>query len=305
MKKHLIFLLINSILYCLPCNAQEVEPSAEVFLEEYSDEFQENFFEALKQRGIENYDKAINLLLICKQIDPKNSVVDHELAKAYLETKQYDAAQQYAIETVNTAPTNKWYLATLVSILEKQGNTIEAIKTGIPYDNIRLRENLATLYYEQRKYEKALNILKGIKNSAITTILMTKIQDSLREQLLITTAKNSNLAVKLAKESPTITYKKNIASLIADKNYIALEKLAAEALEEFPLQPYFYYASGLALNNNGKHEAAIEILEESIDYLLDDDNLANKIYKELANAYNATQNSGKANMYLSKVKSGS
>jgi len=81
--------------------------------------------------------------------------------------------------------------------------------------------------------------------------------------------------------------------------------MAAEDLEEFPLQPYFYYASGLALNNNGKHKAAIEVLEESIDYLLDDDNLANKIYKELANAYNAIQNSGKANMYLSKVKSGS
>jgi len=191
MKKRLIFLLINSILCCLPSNAQEVEPSAEVFLEEYSDEFQENFFEALKQRGIENYDKAINLLLICKQIDPKNSVVDHELAKAYLETKQYDSAQQYAIETVNTAPTNKWYLTTLVSIIEKQGNTVEAIKTRIPYDNIRLRENLATLYYEQRKYENALNILKGIKSTAITTILMTKIQDSLREQLLITTEKTA------------------------------------------------------------------------------------------------------------------
>lgn len=40
--------------------AQE-EESAEISLELYSDEFQEYFFEALKQKGIENYDKAINL----------------------------------------------------------------------------------------------------------------------------------------------------------------------------------------------------------------------------------------------------
>ena len=34
------------------------EGSADVFLEEYTDEFQEKFFEALKQKGIENYDRA-------------------------------------------------------------------------------------------------------------------------------------------------------------------------------------------------------------------------------------------------------
>jgi len=60
------------------CYAQEkpseinIEDSAEVFLEEYSDDFEEAFFEALKQKGIENYDRAINLFLECKRLDAKN-----------------------------------------------------------------------------------------------------------------------------------------------------------------------------------------------------------------------------------------
>jgi len=60
----------------------DVEESAEVFLEEYTDEFQEKFFEALKQKGIHNYDRAIDLLLECKELKPDNSAINHELAKA-------------------------------------------------------------------------------------------------------------------------------------------------------------------------------------------------------------------------------
>ena len=61
-------LLFVFTLFALPIQGKaqqrdmNIEDSSEVFLEEYSDTFQENFFEALKQKGIENYDKAINLL---------------------------------------------------------------------------------------------------------------------------------------------------------------------------------------------------------------------------------------------------
>ena len=43
------------------------EPSADLFTEAYTDSFQETFFEALKQKGIENYDRARALLLKCKE----------------------------------------------------------------------------------------------------------------------------------------------------------------------------------------------------------------------------------------------
>ena len=90
--------------------AQEEQESAEVYLEEYTDEFQENFFEALKQKGIQNYDRAIDLFLKCKQLEPNNSVVDYELGKAYLLDKKYVQAQDYAIEALLSEPTDFWYL---------------------------------------------------------------------------------------------------------------------------------------------------------------------------------------------------
>ncbi|MEL6483725.1 MAG: hypothetical protein AAFP96_02625, partial [Bacteroidota bacterium] len=94
--------------------AQE-EESAELFLDEYTDEFQETFFEGLKQKGIQNYDRAIQLFLDCKQLDAENPILDYELARAHFKNKTYVEAQEYGITALRTDPTNYWYLETLVS----------------------------------------------------------------------------------------------------------------------------------------------------------------------------------------------
>ena len=39
------------------------------------DEFQEHFFEALKQKGIENYDRAVEALHKCLNLDSKKPVI--------------------------------------------------------------------------------------------------------------------------------------------------------------------------------------------------------------------------------------
>ena len=48
--------ILSGMLFAIPerVHAQEEEESAAISLEENIDEFQEHFFEALKQRGIEN-----------------------------------------------------------------------------------------------------------------------------------------------------------------------------------------------------------------------------------------------------------
>lgn len=140
-----------------------IEDSAEVFLEEYSDAFQENFFEALKQKGIENYDKAINLLLECKLIDSTSHVVDHELAKVYFLEEQYIAGQEYAIAALLSEPTNLWYLNTLVTTIQMQGSSLGQTNLNIPFENNKLKENLALIYFKQKNYQKALTVLTDIK----------------------------------------------------------------------------------------------------------------------------------------------
>ena len=46
-----------------------------------SDEFQEQFFEALKQKGIENYDLAINALDKCIKLRPEEAILYFEKGK--------------------------------------------------------------------------------------------------------------------------------------------------------------------------------------------------------------------------------
>ena len=282
----------------------EVQESAEVSLEEFSDAFQENFFEALKQKGIENYDKAINLLLHCKQLDTNNSVVDHELAKAYLADKQFIMAQEYGIEALVSEPANLWYLDTLVQILEKQGGAVENLRTAIPFENDKLKENLALIYFKQKNYESSLALLNLVKRNAFTEDLSAKISDSLEKKRENSDNKIALTPTKGGSLNPLERYKKRVDDLIVIDSLSLLESVSLEALESYPSQPYFYFAQGYALHKMSKHNEAVEVLETALDYLLDDVSLSNKIYAVLADAYTALNNTSKANTYLRKIKPG-
>ncbi|RKR14736.1 hypothetical protein CLV91_0815 [Maribacter vaceletii] len=286
----------------------DIEESAAVFLEDYSDDFQEQFFEGLKQKGIENYDKAINHFLKCKAKEPNNAVVSHELAKVYLLDKQYINAQNYAIEALNNKPENMWYLYTLVKALQLQGNTVSNITKEVPYSNLKLRENLSHIYYNQEKYKEALAVIEKLKRTDKTQVLYSKIKDALKKQesQISSVSYSTSTITKTSntRDNAAQSYKTRLQGLIRIEAYALVKQISKEALEQYPLQPYFYYAQGLALNQNKKYREALTILEASIDYLIDDISLANKIYKEMANAYTGLHQTSRANMYLRKIKPG-
>ncbi|WP_430964969.1 tetratricopeptide repeat protein [Spongiimicrobium sp. 2-473A-2-J] len=302
MRPHILLFYLGVFFTPWTAFAQE-EGSAELYLEAYSDSFQENFFEALKQKGIENYDKAINLLLECKRIAPDDPVVDHELAKAYMASKDYVLAQGYAISVVKARPKNRWYLNTLVDILQKQGNTLEGVKSELPFNDNELQQNLALIYYRQGNYEKAMNVLSATKTTAFSDALMSKLKDSMA--LAKQTPTKNGQSKEDVVRNPLEDYRSKIDLHLTNANFVEALSLSKEALERFPSQPYFYYAYGTALNETGESKAALQPLLEALDYLLDDPELANKIYKALGKAYNTLGNTSKANMYLRKIKPGS
>ncbi|MEB8328193.1 hypothetical protein OO009_02400 [Flavobacteriaceae bacterium KMM 6897] len=306
MKKrlHILFLFIAVFITVGHVYAQEVEESAEVTLEAYSDEFQEKFFEALKQKGIENYDRAINLFLECKAMDEGNPVIDHELAKSHALNRDLINAQIYVLEAINKAPDNYWYIHTLVEITERQGNSFESVRALVPYDNEVFREHLAQIYYDRQNFDNALFILNGLKETVAIKILRMKIADAKGDVSTMEVDKEEDQPAE-KDINPLEMYTSRIAQLIEKYDFKILDNIATEAMELFPLQPHFYYARGLALNNLSRYKEAVSIMEEGLDYLLDDQELANKFHKELAIAYKALGNSSKANMYLSKIKTGS
>ena len=302
---NLVFLFTSNPSYTQeePSKIIKEEESSEVFLEEYTDEFQEKFFEALKQKGIQNYDRAINLLLECKRLEPENRVLNHELAKAYLLDKKYISAQQYAIEALVSEPKNYWYLDTLMTLLEKQSSTIEEVKFTIPFDDVDFKKNLALIYFRKEAYQESLEILKGLPKSTFKESLISRIDDAKNSAKQSTEVKSTG-AIIVASEPTSKGLEMNIKNQIQLEQFRSVERTAKNAVEAYPLQPYFYYAYGLSLHKNNKNREAIEVLESSLDYLFDDISLANKIYKTLADAYSKVINFSKANLYLSKVKPG-
>lgn len=308
MRGYIFLLYIGLLLIPMFSYAQEneleVADSAEVFLEEYSDEFQEVFFEALKQKGIENYDRAINLFMECKRLEADNAVVDHELAKVFLASKQLPLAQQYGMAALRSLPENYWVLHTLVVIMDRQGAGLDVIKPHLPYKNVRLRENLALIYYRQQDYESALKTLHGMGGSDFSRELTLKIEDSLQDKDADKQEKELKSIEEVPQTNPIADYLSLISGFLEKNSFKEVEIHSLEAIESFPTHPYFYYAYGVALNRKGQNKEAIAIMESGLDFLVDDIGLANKIYGELADANKALGNSSKANMYLSKIKSG-
>ncbi|WP_157491731.1 tetratricopeptide repeat protein [Maribacter thermophilus] len=313
MRTRILMRLIFMGIYLIPkvLSSQEdnrimVEESAEVFLEEYSDDFQVSFFEALKQKGIQNYDKAINALLKCKEMGPEKDVVAYELAKTYLLDKQYINAQQFAEEAVTIDPENYWYAHTLAKTLDAQNSSIELVKSEIPWKNETLKANMAKAYFKLGKYRLAKSILEEVKNMDGLDYLKSRINDSINKEPEKIVVKSFTTEVGASTEVKSLMeYKNRLKGLISIENSATLIlQISEDALENYPSQPYFYYANGYALNRTRKNRQAIESLETALDYLIGDVSLGNKIYKELADAYNALNNPTKANMYLRKIKPG-
>jgi tetratricopeptide (TPR) repeat protein len=283
--------------------AQEEEESAAISMEDNIDVFQELFFEALKQKGIENYDRAIKALIKCKELAPDSDVVDYELAKSYLLDKQLVLAQEYAVNAIISKPENKWYLNTMVEIMERQSSGIEAIKDQIPFNTVALKENLASIYFEREKYDLALEILKQLGENSFSRDLNARILDSLE-------SRNSP-----EEPLPQIKEKVNddpFSSLINELNehfnkgeFQLLEEKATEAMETYPAQPFFYCAKGAGLIGQKAYKEAITYLIMGLDLVFDDDELNNRFYRELVKAYRGLGDTTKANMYLSRIKNGS
>ncbi|NJB37116.1 tetratricopeptide repeat protein [Croceivirga sp. JEA036] len=280
----------------------EVQESAEVFLEEYTDRFQDVFFDALRQKSIQNYDRAINLFLEAYAIN-NSPVLKHELAKTYALDKQWLKAQEAALDALNADPENYWYLDTLVSIVNAQSSTLDALSGTYPEENKRLQQNLAQIYYKNGAYIKAKEVLATLPENNFKSDLTAKIEVVLKKRVA-NIAQTKVSASVVRNSDPVATLKLNLAQQIKLKNSGLVLLQAENAVETYPLQPFFYYAYGWALQNKGNNYKAIEILETGLDYLFDDIALANKIYQTLADAYTALHNTAKANLYLSKIKPG-
>lgn len=133
-------------------------------LGEVNDNYQEYFFEALKQKGIENYERAIDVLQECLKIDDSKPVIYFELGKNYNQLKQWQLAENNLKKAIEMQPDNEWFLDELYDVYYRQDdieNAIITVKQLAKY-HPDYKQDLATLYIRQEKFDEALQLLEEI-----------------------------------------------------------------------------------------------------------------------------------------------
>ena len=162
LKQHITKLLL--VLFLVPSFAMaqvDFNKRPDDDLGNVEDEFQEHFFEALKQKGIENYERAVEALHKCLNLDSKKPVIYFELGKNYNKLKNFGAAEEYLKKAIDMQPDNVWFLDELYDVYYQQddvNNAIKTIKQLVRY-HPDYKEDLAALYVREERYKQALDIL--------------------------------------------------------------------------------------------------------------------------------------------------
>lgn len=422
--------------------AQNTTPNDD--LGNVSDAFQELFFESLKQKAIENYDKAVIALNKCLEIDDSKAVIYYELGKNYNHLKNFGAAEKNLKKAIDKEPSNEWYLDELYDVYYQQKDYDKAVRTVkqlVKY-HPDYKEDLAALYIRTKRYRQALKLLDELDKELGISLSRDRMRneiynvtgrdkdriENLEERIETYPDKESNYlkliyrysengdtekAYETAKELLKIKPESQLVHLAlykfyldegqADKAIASMKlvlkspKINAEAkakvlndfvkfankhpeyeaalleattmagdtqngktnlelaqyylvkgdkakalkyyqtalkfepdnfgivrnvlllyidlgqyknaadesknaIDLYPAQPVLYLVNGAALNQLNKPKKAIAILNEGVDYVIEDNKMLLDFYKQLANAYSKANNTSKAQEYLDKAK---
>ena len=429
-------------MFCISAPAFAQKEPDDIALAE--DVFQDNFYESLKQKGIENYDKAIISLEKCLKTQPENAVVYSELGKNYIQLKDFKKAYDSFEKASKIDPANKWYYVGMYDVCYKTRDYNQAIVivTKLIEFDANYKEDLTSLYMYTDQFDKALALINELDESVgknpqreiyrVSIMKDSKYQLAEKDQLLNAIKKNPkdeskyialillysesnqeekafDIAKKLEKEIPNSEFaqlglfkfhlnnndgKKAIASMnkvfeskqinsnvkvkilkefliflktnpsysadldsslnllpsedqvlvtkeigkifygqknweraihfleiysknnpqdvepnilllqayTENKQFDVLNKKASTLIDFFPMQPEFYYYSGLANNQLKNYKKAKEFLEMGMDYLVDNTDLEINFNIQLGEAYSGLGDTKKKEQYFTKAE---
>jgi tetratricopeptide (TPR) repeat protein len=165
------------------------------------DAFQEYFFEALKQKGIENHQRAIDALLKCVELDDSKAVVYFELGKNYNKLKNFGSAEDALKTAIAKQPDNEWFLDELYDIYVQQDEfdkAINTVKQLVKY-HPDYKQDLASLYIKIEKFKEALLLLDELDSE----LGISDDRDAMRNQIYSLTGNDKdrikNLEERVAK----------------------------------------------------------------------------------------------------------
>lgn len=169
MKKIIAFLFLFQLSFG-QVNPEEVETA--------ENEFETNFYEALKQKAIENYDKAIISLEKCLQKEPNNPEVHYQLGVNYLNQRNYVEAESAFQKAVDLEPKQRWYWNGLYDVYYQTKNfnkSIPIVEKLVTFD-ANMKEDLVSLYMTTQQFDKAKIVIDDIESKGTLTKAMETYQ---------------------------------------------------------------------------------------------------------------------------------
>ena len=162
--KKIILIVLFSVLQCNTASIWAQNAPEEVALEK--NDFEDSFFESLKQKGIENYDKAIIELEKCLKIQPNNATIYFELGKNYLEQKEYKKAYESFEKATKIDPTNRWFWVGMYDVYYETKEFEKAIPIVLKLIEFRkeYKEELVSLYMNTNQFDKALELINELND---------------------------------------------------------------------------------------------------------------------------------------------
>lgn len=132
-----------------------------------NDEFQNYFYESLKQKGIQNYDKAVDALEKCLTLQPNNAVVFFELGKNHLSQKKYKEAYDYFEKATQIDPKNRWYWVGMYDVCYETHDFNKAITIVQKLIEFKTdyKEDLVSLYMNTQQFDKALVLISELNET--------------------------------------------------------------------------------------------------------------------------------------------
>lgn len=319
MRKYLFHIIIcfGAFLCSFSALSQEdVVSSEDMLVEQQQINFQTFFFEALQQKAIGNYDKAVYALEACNNIEKDNIAVLFELSKNYDLLIKYTEAEYYILKGLENDPMNIHMLRHLKEIKTKQNDYPGAIKVQNKIVSLKPDEesDLVILFIKAGEIESATKLLKKLDDQnklpeglrALKESLLQEPNGPMEELAEPIIIENPKRKVDLLKEEYDLkkdysTLKMLLEQQYKTKQYLPLLKESEEGLSYFPAQPFLYLMNGRALNSLRKHNEALVILEEGLEYIIEEDDLKSAIFQEMSLSYKALGNNKMATDYYNQA----
>ena len=300
-------LVLVLILWSCPIFSQDSIVLPYTISEKKNLEFQESFFEALTQKGIKNYQKAIESLEACNTLLPKNVAVLFEFSKNYLKLNKIPQALEYVNEALVLEPENIWLLEHLVAVYKRDRNYVEAIKVQeqIAEKHPKKRQEVVYLHLRNKDNDAAVSVLSDLAEAKLLNSRLRRIRERLTAPKKVTTevSKTTNkgsLEELFVKDKSFATLKKLLIKL-DEENNASLLSYSEQGLSLFPAQPLVYLMNGKALNNKKNYKKAVRTLQNGIDFVIDDASTEKDFYKEMLRSYKGLGDTKNINKYQKKI----